>query len=337
MRKNIFYLKTDSKLSDDEIKKLKHRYEKFPTSYIDCIIKEYFRCNAMKISPIIAWGIQHVLFRVDLQDISIVVRANVTSKSDDYFYVERWASNKLKKNGLPSYNVYAVDTTRRKYPFDFMVTDFVKDKDMESMWPLNEKNEKMLLYQCGEILAKIHEIKTKGFGFFDNELAKKGETKGILNKWEDYIFSSFTSNLNYLRKRKLISSKKQEIINKIFLDNKKNIRLNEGVLVHGDYCDHNIMVSDNKITGVVDWEDCISGDPIFDIAFWSTFYSRDRLNLLLNGYTGIKHLPGDFEKRLDIYRLRIAISKAVLRHRYKLYDKLSLALDLINEEIRLLK
>ncbi len=337
MRKGIFYPKTDQIVSGEELAKLKGRYENFPLDSISQIIEELFGEKPVGIEQVKAWGIRHVLYKVALKDFAVIFRANVTAEREEYFFVEKWAQGLLEKNGLPNYKVFAVDSSREKYPFDYMVMEAVEGKDIESTWPLSPETEKSLMFQCGELLAKIHRIKTRGFGFFDEEKAKMGESGGILNSWEEHVFTSLESNLQYLLGLNLITEEKAERIRQVFKENKSLMELKQGVLVHGDYCDHNVMVSHGKITGVIDWEDCISGDPVHDIAFWSTFYPRERLPLLMEGYKAITAVPKDFQERFELYRLRIAVSKAVLAVRFELHKRLPVMLDMIGEELELLK
>jgi Ser/Thr protein kinase RdoA (MazF antagonist) len=72
---------------------------------------------------------------------------------------------------------------------------------------------------------------------------------------------------------------------------------------------------------LIDWEDCLAGDPVFDIAFWATFHPERRHDVFLEGYRGVRDLPDDFELRFWLYFLRTALSKTVLRHRFGLQDK----------------
>ncbi len=334
MRTGIFYPKTDQIVSTEELEKLKRRYDSFPLGSVSQIIEELFGEKPKGIEQIKAWGIRHVLFRVLLRDSEVVFRANVTADRDDYFFVEKWAQDLLRKNGLPAYKVYAVDTSRKEFPFDYMVMEAVEGKDIESTWPLSPETEKSLMFQCGELLAKLHRIKTGGFGFFDEEKAKTGETDGSLSSWEEHVLTALEPNLQYLLGLNLITEGKAERIREVFKENKNLLELKQGMLVHGDYCDHNVMVSGEKITGIIDWEDCISGDPVHDIAFWSTFYPRERLPLLMEGYGKVGK---DFQERFELYRLRIAVSKAVLAVRFELHKRLPVMLDMIGEELEIMK
>jgi fructosamine-3-kinase len=63
----------------------------------------------------------------------------------------------------------------------------------------------------------------------------------------------------------------------------------------------------------LDWDECHAGDPIADLACWSTFFFIERMKPFLEGYQEIAALPSDFEDRFHYYRLRYTISKMALR------------------------
>jgi Ser/Thr protein kinase RdoA (MazF antagonist) len=94
----------------------------------------------------------------------------------------------------------------------------------------------------------------------------------------------------------------------------------EPALLHGDLGNHNIFAADDTVSAIIDWEDCLAGDPIFDVAFWATFHPPRRHAAFLAGYKAVNKLPHDFEARFWLYFLRIALSKTVLRHRLGLKD-----------------
>src|SRR5262249_51720235 len=95
----------------------------------------------------------------------------------------------------------------------------------------------------------------------------------------------------------------------------------EPVLLHGDLSGRNIFTDGVAITAVIDWEDCLAGDPVFDLAFWATFHQDERHGALLDGYASVRPLPADFDARFWLYYLRVALSKTVQRHRFGYPDR----------------
>ena len=87
-------------------------------------------------------------------------------------------------------------------------------------------------------------------------------------------------------------------------------------LLHGDLNSRNLFVDHTGfITHLIDWEDALGGDPIFDLAFWATFHPELDHKHLIQAYYHQVVKPADFDYRFWVYYLRIAVSKAVLLHK----------------------
>jgi hygromycin-B 4-O-kinase len=82
----------------------------------------------------------------------------------------------------------------------------------------------------------------------------------------------------------------------------------ERYLVHGDYGSDNVMTSDGKITGVLDWAGAKYGDFLFDAA-WLNFWNPERnpMDFFEKHYKG-KEQAQNFAERMKCYQLRIALS-----------------------------
>ena len=94
-----------------------------------------------------------------------------------------------------------------------------------------------------------------------------------------------------------------------------------GVLLHGDLGSHNVLTDGDRLLGLIDWEDAVAGDPVYDIAFWATFHPAARRTIFLTGYRDVRALPDDFPLRFWLYFVRIALAKAVHRRRFGYPDR----------------
>ena len=71
------------------------------------------------------------------------------------------------------------------------------------------------------------------------------------------------------------------------------------------------------MTCLIDWEDCLAGDPAFDVASWGTFVgNHERRAAFLKGYAPDGGPGADFELRYWLYSLRILLAKTVHRQRF---------------------
>lgn len=335
-RDNVFYPKTETPLSDAEMLSLRDRYDRFSADIELSKICEYvFHQKPKYFHKIIARGLDHILYDVELGNKRVVVRINQTTVEDDYFEVEDYIYRKLILLGIQNCGVYFIEKRGKNFPYDFIILDKLMIGDFERLLQEGEYTTEMemnLVKRSGEFLRKIHTIKTSRYGFFDRSLLKRGLI-GTKSTWADYYLTALEVNLNTLIKLKYIDNEKACEIRKVIEQNKRLLICDNPVLLHGDYCDHNIISDANTLTGVIDWTDAISGDPLHDIAFWSSFYPTERLGLFLSGYYGKENKPDTFDDTLHLYLLRINVSKAVLRHKYGITERVPLAIKKIDESL----
>jgi len=76
----------------------------------------------------------------------------------------------------------------------------------------------------------------------------------------------------------------------------------ERVFNHGDFSLDNILSDGHRITGVVDWSNCLYGDPVWDVA-WTDLWTPELR--FAPAYFGVKPTQ-DGELRLLCYQLLIA-------------------------------
>lgn len=81
-------------------------------------------------------------------------------------------------------------------------------------------------------------------------------------------------------------------------------------LIHGDFGSNNMLVHDGHVTGVVDWENAMAGDPLYDVAntyFWARHLSCMQLQAEHFERT-LRDLPA-YRERIDCYALRIGLEE----------------------------
>lgn len=335
-RNDVFYPKTETFLSDEERLSLRDRYDKFHAEIeINKICDYVFHQKPKQFHKIIAWGLDHILYDVDLGNKRIVVRINQTTVEDDYFEVEEYIYKKLIELGIQKCAVYYVEKRGQNFPYDFIILDKLMIGDFEKLLQEGEYNteeEISLVKISGEFLKKIHSIRTTKYGFFDRSKLSSGLV-GTKDTWSDYYLTAFELNLSTLIELGYIDEEKTAQIKNCVEANKDLLICDKPVLLHGDYCDHNITSDMTTVTGAIDWTDAISGDPLHDIAFWSSFYPKERLNIFLEGYYGLETKPQSLWDTLNLYLLRINVSKAVLRYKYGIPERVPLAIKKIEESL----
>lgn len=158
-----------------------------------------------------------------------------------------------------------------------------------------------ILYKFGKILAKMHKL-SKGMIL---ERKEKIEMK--------HLFSFISSDKKKLKK---LLAENYDIITEKYkkLKERDFISLPSGI-IHNDIFPDNVFTLDGEITGVIDFNDSITGNFLHDIAivinFWiynkKSYYDEELIENFLKGYTEVRDLTEE-EKEL----LPLALDEAVL-------------------------
>lgn len=325
-RQSTFYLKADANVADEILSSL--RDNKANEAMIDIqsiakVSREVFGRSPLSVVPLSERGTFHLLYRVVFSEAeSYIVRTNAPMYPYPAFdfYIDRWVMNILAREHLPTLQVYSIDTSRKIYPFDYEVIEEAKGNPLTAFEISAQKNAH-LMFELGRIAAKLHGIATTSFGLLDvRHVLTSQEGRGLLDTWESYVFLNLAKHLKFCFDIGAISFEESRIIESAFEQTRPILGQVTPSLLHGDLGNHNIFSDGKHITAIVDWEDCLSGDSMFDIASWGTFIGNDeRRELFLEGYKSVRQLPEDFELRYWLYYLRVVLGKTVHRYRFKYY------------------
>jgi len=250
----------------------------------------------------------------------VVIRCHPKGIKNGYFYAESLASSTAITSGIPTYRTYVIHELENEDDIAYQVIEKLNGYSIQFFLESNPEKEKDIVYEMGRTMYKLHQVEVNGFGPFDNEKAKKNELVGIHSTFSDSINAGLDENLKRLVSYDLFSEDTADKIKKLFTDNKL-LNINKSVLVHNDFADWNLLTDGTTINAVLDWDECVGGDPIQDIACWSTFFEPSRLEYFLNGYYSNDLKPEDFEEKFQLMRLRYTISKMALRLKRYTYEK----------------
>ena len=128
----------------------------------------------------------------------VIIRCHPKGVKNGYFHAESLVSSLLKKSGLPAYYTFAIHDLVNEDDVSFQVIEKLEGTAMKKWFEENPQDIDKLMVDAGKTLAKIHSIKVKGFGSFDNELAKQGELVGLHDSFEKFIMSGLEDNLDVL-------------------------------------------------------------------------------------------------------------------------------------------
>lgn len=324
-RQPVFNLKADISLLDEDIPSI---LAVNPGEIAQKISDVSLICQRMfgagSFSPLFinnAGTFHHIFkFQPDMGGTYFIKTSKLMSPYQSYnFHIDRQMEHTLAAAGLSTVQVLAVDCSKKVVPFDYMV---MKEACGLSLAGLKDNPDvyRDALVRLGVFLAILHSQPAEKSGLIDCvHLIKTSKFRGEIDCWSDYIFTNLDAHLGYCVSRKIFDCALFSEIVGIFQDFRYLYSQTDCRLLHGDLNDANIFLNESVVT-VIDWEDAMSGDPVFDIAQWGSFIGHhDNLDALVAGYQQISPLPDTFMLRYWLYCLRIAISRTVVRHRFGYY------------------
>lgn len=322
-RKTMFNWAVDRNIKEEQIKEIFYnRHSKFDKQKtIDAIeygMSQYNKSanlRVIKLHDPIQTGKVNIVCKAVLTDgTKIVVRIHPQDVINGYFWPVKVASEMTKKIGVPTFETYFVDTSHKKFDFEYMLIEDLGGENMKISDPVQNKKKENEIEEMGYYLAKIHSIRTEKFGFFSNLSAQKdNKLIGLRNHWKDFYYASLENNLDYLTKTNTLSKDQRINIETIINSHEDLLKFNDPRLLQNDLVDWNELVNDSHIVGIIDWDECCSGDPIADFSNYSVFFPLSRIEILKKGYQKFSSLPPEFDDRFHYYRIRYIVAKMTLR------------------------
>lgn len=156
----------------------------------------------------------------------------------------------------------------------------------------------------GGYLRAIHRIPIAGFGHLK---LRDGTNAGRFPSWWAYVREEGRERLTKLPPS-LLSPEIVAFIERRLRQTGAERELERATLLHGDYQLKNVLVQKGQVTGILDFENLLAGDPVFDFCALH-YWSRDPATTahhLLRGY-GRSPSEEAFMRRLYLYELLLAL------------------------------
>jgi len=321
-RQACFYPKSDLPLPNEVL-----RRESASASIDETLIAQ--ACALSLHEPVIveplATGTFHQIWRVQrLTGDPLVFRANALSDwfRDYALHIDAAIGQRLSESGLPGLHVQRVDTSRARLPVDYAIVEEARGVALQTL-DHDEGKTLLLLRELGKFLARVHRINLAGYGLLDvrSVHSPTNELLGSHAAWDDFIWLNLEKHVRTCVASGAITAEEGRGIEWYCKGCRGLFTSGQASLLHGDPGSHNVFVKDGAISALIDWEDALAGDPVFEIAFWATFQPARRHTAFIHGYAEVTRLPADFDLRFWLYFLRVALAKTVLRHRLGIVDQ----------------
>jgi len=318
-RKKFFHPKSDNPIKGETLKALRNQKKLLGIKDINILLEPLIKRKVIKASPLEVKSTYNVLFKIKIGKKSFILKINILPKPkiDFTLILEEKFQNLLKKIRLPSIKSIVGE--------NFLIMDLAKGKTIDL-----QKSVKNIYIDLGKKFKKIHKIKAKGAGLISiKKCVSENKLEGLSSSWQKYFNINFESHLRKSVKLKVLNKKDISFLRSM---TKKYIvkAINTNSLLHNDPSSRNIFFSKGKITSLLDWEDAIIGDSLFEIANVHTFLFRDedkeKFKLFCLGYT-VKQKIIFSNPLYWIYYTRIALFKTITRNRDGYYNEMGFKID----------
>lgn len=225
-------------------------------------------------------------------------------------------SHALAQAAVAHARVLAVDCTRDAVPTDFEVLEHLPGTSL-SVHDADDAAIAPWLAALARLLRHVHAIPGSGAGFLDVSHPAQS-LRGVHGRWDQYIDVRRADHVSALQAAGVVDAREASTITGVFDHAREALAAVAPRLLHGDPGNHNVIVREGGEPVLVDWEDALLGDPLFDVAFWATFHPERRWPAFLDAYFAPGWRP---TWRFWLYFLRISMSKTVHRLRFGYTDK----------------
>ena len=343
-RSECFYWQTDRKISAEETALIwKDRHSSITNEELFEKINKELKDNKLKfIKPFdetaqtSSGNVNSIRVGVLENVKEVIIRCHPKGVKNGYFYSESLAASLALQNGIPAYKTYTIHELENPSDISYKVIEKLNGDTIQFYLKEHPEKEETLVYEMGKTMAKLHKIKVEGYGPFINEEAKKGNLIGRFKTLQESINAGLEENLERLVKYNVVSNNVANKMKALF-DNNPLLNSKEAVLIHNDFADWNLLTDGNTISGVVDWDECVGGHPVQEIACWSTFFDPERITNFLKGYFSETEKYDNYEELFQLFRLRYTISKMALRSKRYSYEQTPFLKGLIEKGQKHLK
>ena len=264
-------------------------------------------------------GTHHFVYRFSFQGSDQEYMAKIPNRPKSHITIEYQVLKLLGKKGVLCAEY--VHLINNKQFGDILICSKAKGKPLRDM-----RIDTSIRYYdtLNRIAGKIKELHAVDFifnGYGVVNLAADETLYAESDSWIDFLYSTSDEEIELLKRmvNGELCDKIEEYLT-VYYTKIKSRSFRPSIL-HGDLSSKNIFAEDNNIS-LIDFEDVIIGDPLFDIANFLSFYKMNHyFNFFVKCYD-----PGIRKNSTGIilfYYLRIMIAKLILT--YKMNDDSQIA------------
>ena len=245
---------------------------------------------------------------------------------------------KLLLNKFPDFpvpNIIKFDNSKKIIDYPYIIEEKISGEDLADVDPSKIRNKKEFVISFARFAGQMNSISFEHSGYFDEKLKVKPTS------WYDLILEELSEYVDRIEQNKYLDKVTLQKVKKYIENNKSLMRLkNKPRFIHNDYHGSNIKVNlinkQCKITGIFDFEICMSGDPIRELYKIEWYLNKlpNHKIFFYKEYSKYVKLPPNYKKRLEFYELLGRLKHVQLRNKF---ETSSHGKKVIKEGIKIIK
>jgi aminoglycoside phosphotransferase (APT) family kinase protein len=327
----VFLLKADIDLADDVLHALRaaDSSDRPPdAAVVTTSVRRVTGSNVVRVGRAVRGTFRWVVF-ADLEPgLRVAVRVNRLAHPHlvDGLERETALTPLLRAGGVPVPAVLGADLEGQDAGAPFVVVERVAGRTLAAIDDDSAVAESAVLTglkNLGATLRVLHSTQGSGAGPIstDRTAGIASHPTGLADSWGAFIGLNLDRHLEACVAAGVLASADASRAAAL-CSRTIDPAVDTGRLLHGDPGGHNVVLGPGgEVNGLVDWEDALVGDPVFDVASAALFQPERRWSALFEGYWASPTLPPDSAERFWQYQLRIAIARTVVRARLGLSDR----------------
>ena len=206
---------------------------------------------------------------------------------------QEWATREARRAGVPAPEIIATDRDRRLVVMH-RLPGVAIDHEYED-WqgcPYDEE-------QFGAILKRLHAVEPTGCGPIDDT------GNALFLTWSDFLVAAATSAIATCLGRGSIPEDLGRELEKRWVPELEKLSVSRPALLHMESLGFANLMYDPKsrtVTGLLDYEDCIGGDPLFEMVWMRYYFEHDGADQVYFDFSrfeqGYGHVETDSERAL---------------------------------------
>ena len=282
------------------------------------MVERFFHPHELQSYKEMTEGYFNVAYEVTLSSGEAVIlkvapapNVRLMSHERNIMYAEVQAMKKVREHGgipVPEVLGYDNSNTICRSPYFFM--EKLDGSSLNEMKDSLTREQIQGIYrETGKMCRKINSMICPCFGY-------PGQPEYQGTDWYQVFRRMLEAGIDDARQGNVdLQIPVDELLNCLTQDRDIFAEVTEPRLVHWDLWDGNVFVSDGKITGLIDWERCIWGDPLLEVGF----RCHAENEFFRSGY-GVARFTESEQRRILWYDIYLFVL-ASLECEYRKYDE----------------